>query len=172
MTRAHSIKPDYAEARAYCLHQLAHICDWSAIDACSSRVKELAIIGQSVAPFNVLSFEDAPERHRLRSELHARKRYPQRSLSVVSRPSKKPERLRIGYFSADFYNHATMNLMAQVFAVHDKSNFEIFAYSYGPDTQDKMHKKLISDVDVFHDVRDMHDIKLLTSLERKSSILR
>jgi protein O-GlcNAc transferase len=159
--KAHLFKPDYAEAIGNSLHQMAHICDWSAIDACSSHVKELAIIGRSVAPFNFLSLEDAPERHRLRSELYARGRYPQRSLPVVSKPSKKPERLRIGYFSADFYNHATMNLMAQVFAVHDKSNFEIFAFSYGPDTQDKMHKKLISDVDVFHDVREMNDMQIV-----------
>ena len=28
-----AIKPDYAAARAQYLHQLAHICDWSAIEA-------------------------------------------------------------------------------------------------------------------------------------------
>jgi protein O-GlcNAc transferase len=159
--KALSFKPDYAEARAHCLHNQEHICYWSAIEASRSRVTELGIIGQSVSPFSVLSLEDAPERHQLRSELHARQKYPQRLSPAIAKPSTKPERLRIGYFSADFHNHATMYLMAKVFALHDKSNFEIFAYSYGPDTQDKMREKLMSDVDVFHDVREMDDMQIV-----------
>ena len=153
--KALSLKPDHAAARAQCLHQMAHICDWSVIWAETSKITELGIIGKYVPPFSVLSLEDAPERHRLRSELYAREKLPQRLLPVTAKPSQKPERLRIGYFSADFHNHATMYLMAQIFTTHDKSLFEVFAYSYGPDKQDEMRKKLVSAVDVFNDVREM-----------------
>jgi len=157
-----AIKPDYAAARALYLHQLAHICDWSAIEAERSHVTELGIIGKSVPPFTVLSLEDAPDRHRLRSELYAReKKFLRKPLPAPSKPSQKPERLRVGYFSADFHNHATMYLMAQVFTAHDKSQFETLAYSYGPDKQDEMRKKLVSAVDVFHDVRGMNDIQIV-----------
>ena len=157
-----AIKPDYAAARALYLHQLAHICDWSAIEAERSHVTELGIIGKSVPPFTVLSLEDAPDRHRLRSELYAReKKFLRKPLPAPSKPSQKPERLRVGYFSADFHNHATMYLMARVFTAHDKSQFEILAYSYGPDKQDEMRKKLVSAVDVFHDVRGVNDIQIV-----------
>jgi len=160
--KALSIKPEYAVARAQCLHQHAHICDWSAIEAERSHVTELGIIGKSVPPFTVLSLEDAPDRHRLRSELYAReKKFLRKPLPAPSKPSQKPERLRVGYFSADFHNHATMYLMAQVFTAHDKSQFETLAYSYGPDKQDEMRKKLVSAVDVFHDVRGMNDIQIV-----------
>ena len=160
--KALAIKPDHADARAQCLHQLAHICDWSAIEAERSHVTELGIIGKSVPPFTVLSLEDAPDRHRLRSELYAReKKFLRKPLPAPSKPSQKPERLRVGYFSADFHNHATMYLMAQVFTAHDKSQFETLAYSYGPDKQDEMRKKLVSAVDVFHDVRGMNDIQIV-----------
>jgi len=54
-----------------------------------------------------------------------------------------------------------MYLMAQVFTAHDKSQFETLAYSYGPDKQDEMRKKLVSAVDVFHDVRGMNDIQIV-----------
>ena len=159
--KALSIKPDYADARAQCLHQLAHICDWSAIEAARSHVTELGIIGKSVPPFTVLPLEDAPDRHRLRSELYAQEKLLRKPLPAPAKPSQKPERLRIGYFSADFHNHATMYLMAQIFAAHDKTRFEIFAYSYGADKQDEMRKKLVSAVDVFHDVRGMNDIQIV-----------
>jgi predicted O-linked N-acetylglucosamine transferase (SPINDLY family) len=159
--KALSLKPDYAVARAQCLYQLAHICDWSSIEADKSYVKELGIIGKSVPPFAVLTLEDAPERHRLRSELFVREKFLQKPLPATAKPSQKPECLRIGYFSADFHNHATMYLMTQIFALHDKSRFELFAYSYGPDRQDEMRTKLVRAVDVFHDVREMNDLQIV-----------
>jgi protein O-GlcNAc transferase len=39
-------------------------------------------------------------------------------------------RIRIGYLSSDFRNHATMHLMAGVFEHHDRERFEVFAYDY------------------------------------------
>ncbi len=155
------MKPDYAEARAQCLHQLAHICDWSAIEDNQCYLPELDEKGEAVSPFSLLSLEDAPGRHRLRSVNFAREKYPQKATALSAKPSEKPERLRIGYFSADFHNHAVMYLIAQIFAAHDKSRFEIFAYSYGPDRQDEMRKKLLSAVNVFHDVREMNDMQIV-----------
>ena len=55
------------------------------------------------------------------------KNFLRKPLPAPAKPSQKPERLRIGYFSADFHNHATMYLMAQIFAAHDKSQFEIIS---------------------------------------------
>src|SRR5690606_38242425 len=49
----------------------------------------------------------------------------------LPRPKSRPERLRIGYFSADFHDHATLHLLSGVLREHDRSGFEIHAYSYG-----------------------------------------
>jgi predicted O-linked N-acetylglucosamine transferase (SPINDLY family) len=42
------------------------------------------------------------------------------------------ERLRIGYLSADFHQHATSQLMMQMLESHDRSQFEVFMLSAGP----------------------------------------
>jgi protein O-GlcNAc transferase len=68
--------------------------------------------------------------------------------------------VRIGYFSADFHDHATMYLMAGVFEKHSKSDFEIYAYSYGPNTNDCMRKRLTAAVDKFHNVRQLCDFDI------------
>ena len=39
-------------------------------------------------------------------------------------------RLRVGYLSCDFRNHATMHLMAGLLEYHDRRRFEVFAYDY------------------------------------------
>jgi predicted O-linked N-acetylglucosamine transferase (SPINDLY family) len=153
--KALAIQPDYEAARGQKLHQLAHICDWDAIGKDSTLIPSLGTSEKFVPPFVMLSLEDAPDSHRIRSEVYAKAMYPQRPLPLPALPSKKPKRIRIGYFSADFHNHATMYLMAKVFAAHDRQKFEVYAYSYGPDANDQMRQVLIKSVDVFEDVREM-----------------
>jgi predicted O-linked N-acetylglucosamine transferase (SPINDLY family) len=46
---------------------------------------------------------------------------------VPSRPAS--ERVRLGYLSADFRNHAMGNLIHGLFAHHDRQRFEVYAYS-------------------------------------------
>jgi predicted O-linked N-acetylglucosamine transferase (SPINDLY family) len=139
------------------LYQQAHICNWTAIQEDREYISELGISTQHVSPFAILSLEDAPERHRLRSELYAKQNFKQRPMPLPSRPKTKPSRLRIGYFSADFQDHATMYLMAKVFEAHDPEKFELYAYSFGPDKNDEMRQRLIKAVHVFDDVKMMND---------------
>ena len=150
-----ALQPDYETARGQKLYQLAHICDWDAIAEDSTLIPSLGTNEKFVPPFVMLSLEDAPDSHRIRSEVYAKAIYLQRPLPLPALPSKKPKRIRIGYFSADFHNHATMYLMAKVFAAHDRQKFEVYAYSYGPDANDQMRQALIKSVDVFDDVREM-----------------
>ena len=167
--QALTIKPDYEIARAQKLHQQAHICDWMAIEQDNEAIPKLGTFIQSVSPFGILSLEDAPELHRLRSEIYAKSKFPQKTLPPSPRPTQKPKRLRIGYFSADFYNHATMYLMAKVFEAHDTEQFEIYAYSFGPEENDEMRQRLINAVDVFDDVKEMSD-KDIALLARQDKI--
>ena len=52
---------------------------------------------------------------------------------AVHKNSKgRAERLRIGYLSADFHQHATSQLMMQMLERHDRSQFEVFMLSAGP----------------------------------------
>ena len=43
------------------------------------------------------------------------------------------QRIRVGYLSCDFRNHATMHLLAGLLECHDRSRFEVFAYDYSRD---------------------------------------
>jgi predicted O-linked N-acetylglucosamine transferase (SPINDLY family) len=159
--KALAIKPDYEVVRASKLHQQAHICDWDSIAKDIELIRRLGTIEGYVSPFALLSLEDDPEGHRIRSELYAEAKYPHKSMSTWVKPVQKPRRLKIGYFSADFHNHATMYLMAQVFATHNHEHFEVYAFSYGPDKRDEMRHKLIANVDKFYDVRNMSDAEII-----------
>ncbi len=67
--------------------------------------------------------------------------------------SGRGEKLRVGYVSADFHRHPTMHLMRGLFALHDRSRFEIFAYSMGPDDGSDYRREAVGGVDHFIDIQ-------------------
>lgn len=149
------LKPDYARARAQKAYHLACICDWDGLAAEADRIADLGITGEVVPPFTLLALQDDPERHFIRARRFATAHFPVVEPAPVPRPAARPQRIKIGYFSADFHDHATMHLMARLFERHDRGRFEIHAFSYGPDTGDAMRARVKSAMDGFHDVRTL-----------------
>ena len=68
-------------------------------------------------------------------------------------PARAPTdgRVRIGYLSADFRNHPTTHLLVRLLEVHDRSKFEITAFSIGPDDASPARKRVEASVDRFID---------------------
>jgi protein O-GlcNAc transferase len=104
-----------------------------------------------------LALEDAPDRHRLRSAIFAKNTFKQKPLPLAPKPSQKPDRLRIGYFSADFREHTISYLLVRALELHNPERFEIYAYSFGPEGTGEMQQRIKSAVDVFVDVTKMND---------------
>jgi predicted O-linked N-acetylglucosamine transferase (SPINDLY family) len=62
-------------------------------------------------------------------------------------------RLRLGYLSADFHNHATAQLLVQVLERHDRGAFEVFALSAGPDDGSPLRRRVTAAVEHFIELR-------------------
>jgi predicted O-linked N-acetylglucosamine transferase (SPINDLY family) len=67
------------------------------------------------------------------------------------------DKIRIGYFSADFHNHATLYLMAEMFEKHDRSRYELYGFSFGPESNDPWRQRAQRCFDHFFDVRFKSD---------------
>ena len=67
----------------------------------------------------------------------------------------------MGYFSGDYRNHPVSLLTAEMFERHDRSRFEVNAFSFGPDTQDEMRKRMERAFDRFIDVRGKSDLDIV-----------
>ena len=65
-------------------------------------------------------------------------------------------RLRIGYLSSDFFDHATMHLLAGVFEAHDCDNFDISVFCYSP-KRDEYSQRLRAAGVSFVDIARMSD---------------
>lgn len=158
-TKALELDPANSLARAQRMHLLARNCDWDALAADLPLVPELGISGGIVPPFAMLAFEDEPYRHLVRAKRFASERYKVEPVTFAA-PAGRPERLKIGYFSADFSEHAVMQVAAPLFEEHDRARFSIHAFSYGPATDDAMRRRLVAAFDSFTDVREMSDSEI------------
>lgn len=155
--RALALDPNFAVARVNKIHQQAHICDWSERESDAAIIPSLGVTTEAVSPFALLLREDHPARHRVRAERFAGAQFPAREIAAFSSPTTRPEKLRIGYFSADFHNHATMFLMARLFEAHDRQRFTIHGYSFGAKNDDAMRSRAQAAFDTFQNVRDFDD---------------
>ena len=71
------------------------------------------------------------------------------------RSPRQEGRVRVGYVSADFCNHATSQLMVEMLEHHDRSRFEIFLFSNGPDDGSDLRRRVECSSEHFHDVRGL-----------------
>ncbi len=65
-------------------------------------------------------------RYRQRHTAFVREAPHTRPLSLKSERSEAKDKLRIGYLSADFHEHATSWLIAELFEAHSRERFEVF----------------------------------------------
>ncbi|HEX4882876.1 MAG TPA: glycosyltransferase, partial [Casimicrobiaceae bacterium] len=138
-------------ALAQGLHLRRWLADWRGLDAAERRFRDGVAAGvRGLSPFVLLGQPSTRAEQRRCAETWAA------TLAGAPAPAYRrvdAGRLRIGYLSADFHTHATAFLTAGVFEQHDRSRFEIVAYSLGPDDGSPMRARLVNAFDRFVDVR-------------------
>ncbi len=167
--RAIAIRPDYADAEIQMLHQRQQICDFAVYLKMQDTMQRLNTDAGAVSPFIQLSWEDNAAYQLKRSQKHASAEYLAKAELSIPRPAQFPKRLKVGYFSADFHDHATLHLLAGVFRHHDRSQFEIHAFSYGRDETGEWRRGALKNVEYFHDVVNYSDDQIV-QLSRSCNI--
>jgi len=169
-TRGLEIDPNYQDLMACYMGAKMQACDWENYYEDKELIKS-NILNKNIvtSPFRLLSLFDCPKLHLKAAENYANAEIPyDKTLGNIISPIKNTK-IKIGYFSADFHNHATSYLMAEIFELHNSDKFEIYAFSYGPNLEDEMRKRLKSTFYKFIDVTSMSDFEI-ASLARQLSI--
>ena len=169
-TRGLEINPNYQDLMACYMGAKMQLCDWENYYEDKELIKS-NILNKNIvtSPFRLLSLFDCPKLHLKVARNFSDAEIPYDDiLGNINFPIKHTK-IKIGYFSADFHNHATSYLMAEIFELHNSDKFEIYAFSYGPNLDDEMRKRLKSAFFKFIDVTKMSDFEI-ASLARQLSI--
>ncbi len=157
-----TLRPGDAEVRAHSLHLRQSIGDWSMHDKTFGQdVARLGVNDGAVPPFHALGLEDDAGRQLKRSINWTRQKHRGiQATTFEARPAGSPK-VRIGYFSADFHDHATMHLMAGLLREHDRSSFEIYLYRFGGQEMGLWRTFLATHSDLLREVHDLSDLAIV-----------
>jgi predicted O-linked N-acetylglucosamine transferase (SPINDLY family) len=168
--QAMKLMPELDYVAGKWLHARMHCCLWDDIENAYKRVLTEVSSGKKAAsPFDLLSIPSTLSEQKIAAETYAADNFPPVADGSGSHSASHPGKIRIGYFSADFRVHATAYLMARLFELHDRSEFEIFGFSFGPSADDDMRRRLIAAFDQLIDVKDKSD-KEIAGLARNLQI--
>jgi predicted O-linked N-acetylglucosamine transferase (SPINDLY family) len=148
-------KLDYLEGSLLHLGMLT--CDWTDLKARTDRVLAGIKRGARVAlPFELLATSATPAQQQRCAITFSRSEYPPVA-DAVGAPGYAHDRIRLGYFSADFHDHAVSILSAELFGLHDRGRFEVCGFSHDAAAEDGMRRRLRRGFDRFIDVANKSD---------------
>ncbi|HEV2271029.1 MAG TPA: tetratricopeptide repeat protein [Steroidobacteraceae bacterium] len=167
--RAIALDPAIRSSHGERLHARMQIADWRDFAPEVARLSARIERGEAASnPFAVLALSGSAGLQRLAAQNWVREKYPPDDALAAPAARGRHDRIRVGYFSADFGAHATTSLTAELFERHDRSQLELTGFSLGSDTRDEMRQRVAQAFDRFLDVRAKsdHDIaRLARSLE-------
>jgi protein O-GlcNAc transferase len=183
LERCAALRPDSGKTLSALIGVRRKLCDWQGLDAqleTLTRLIRAADFGSDAedapAPFGLLSLMVSAEDQLRAARVHSRAVEQkaaawQPAVGPYDPPQHPVEgrRLRIGYLSPDFREHPIAQLMAGVIEAHDRSRFDISAWSLGPDDASRFRKRIEAGADRFEDIRDK-DIAVSTRMMREAEL--
>lgn len=148
--------PNHPTALVDYLHVRSHVCDWEGAETTVERILQNTFrIGKRVSPFALLNIPCGPEDH-----LECARVWAKSLPRVIEKPftyapprsGSKHGRIRVGYLSADYNQHATALLVTELLERHDRERFEIFGYCFSNNDKSAIRQRIITAFDRFEPV--------------------
>jgi protein O-GlcNAc transferase len=149
--------PSHKYATGAVVGTMLRMCQWEGIEQKIASIHQDVEDGNlAILPFEYLALTDSSEKQLRCSQSHAADQaIPGEYFPADVRTNGS--KIKLAYLSADFHDHATAHLMVEVFEKHDRSQFEVSAWSYGPATGDPMQRRLKEAFDQFYEVNHLSD---------------
>lgn len=131
--RALSLDPHQRFLRGERFGCAALLCDWTHREEDIREMRTAIEQGRySASPSALLDAFDEPVIHLNASRAYANLTFPAISTKPPSFRGGHSGKIRLGYFSSDFGDHATSFLIAKLFTLHDRSRFDVIGFPVGP----------------------------------------
>ncbi len=137
------------------------LCDWAGLaESYATLVKKIEAKEKVANPFNILSMPNSLQHQKTCAEIYIKDMFPPGVARSFGETKGRSDKIKIGYFSADFHNHATSHLLVGLLERHDNSKFEILGFSFGRQTDDEMRQRLTGAFNCLIDVSEKSDIEI------------
>ena len=159
--KAFELNPNIPYLLSYLIHTKMLVNDWQQLEhEIDTLIKRVSLKDRVADPLQLLAVSGSPSLQLQGARIWVNDKYPENeSLGKINKTSHN--KIRIGYFSADFRNHPVSFLTAELYEVHDRNRFEIYAFSLQTALpNDEMRKRLAISCDHFIDVENKSDLEI------------
>ena len=138
------------------------ICDWTEfythLDDCCNLIKNSNI---PILPFAFLSMIDSPEMQLKNSVLYINKKNNKYLKSNFIFNDKNHKKIKIGYFSSDYYNHPVGQLISKIIKNHNTSDFETYGFSFNSNIEDDLTSEIKESFNFYYDLTNKTDDEII-----------
>ena len=147
--------PDQPGVVHHWIYVRQKLCKWPVVEDQSVELRKDRLLA-SCGPLSMLALSDSvSEQTRCVAGWVARNTHEVARLSPPQ--GYRHDRIRLGYMSSDFCQHAMTSLITELFESHDRERFELFGYCLSPDDSSEIRRRVISAFDRFVSIKEMSD---------------
>ncbi len=173
--KAIDLNPDFGLSYGQLYNLYVRICDWDRASKLLPKITKLnstAIKNGGMPaelPYGNISRQQDPKMNFCIARLKANDIENKVKADLIQFVQDKKgmvnnKKIRIGYLSSDFHDHATVHLMMGLLRNHNRNDFEIVTYSHGVHDDSVYREKVMEAVDVFRDISGLNDKEAAISI--------
>src|SRR5215470_15919552 len=147
----------------WAIYTARRACDWEFAARLEPLACTIGALDEAVdesAPWRLLFLADASASQQLAAAQRSAQRITDalpHSASAHAARADKRERIRIAYFSGDFYSHPVPHLMVGVIEQHDRARFDVVGYDFSPPAADNYRRRFEAAFDRLVPISGMSD---------------
>ncbi len=144
------LRPTQFDVIQHYVHIRQRQCEWPLYAPVGEVTPNQLLVGTS--PLAMMSVTDDPAVQLLAAQRFVHERVPKPPAAALhAAMPRRSGRIKIGYLSGDLHHHAVGLLTAELFELHDRSRFEVFAFCWTAESDSPQRKRIVAAVD--HHVR-------------------
>ena len=165
------VEPELNEGLGKLLNSMLMLCNWSDFDNLKAKILSSITHNKYVTqPFYAINLVDDPGVLKKCATNFSRLACESISQKNPLKKYVRHPRIRLGFFSSDFQEHPIAHLTSELFEKIDRSQFEIFAFSFGDAPHHDLYRaRLMNAFDKFIDIKELSDINAV-NLSRQHEI--
>jgi predicted O-linked N-acetylglucosamine transferase (SPINDLY family) len=112
----------------------------------------------STSALAMLSLSDDPEAQLAAATSYSQRKIPENLPVLAPTGGYRHDKIRVAYCSSDFCLHPVAMLTVELFELHDRNNFEVFAFCWSPEDGSALRSRIIAAADHFIRIDTLDDL--------------
>ena len=169
LNKIYNENPEFHNLLENIIENKMSIFDWEDLDNLTKLIKKKILDNKIfIDPLFIYYLFDNPELQKKNSNNFINDKFKNYSKIILKRNKTKNNKIKVGYFSGDFYDHPVLHTMRNIFKNHNKSIFEIYAFSHTPSEKKNIWKdSVVGHFTKFYEISDMSDEDILRLVDKE-----